>query len=154
MITGWTDVAQTIATVVGVCIALVGVPIFIHQVRQLERSIRGDTHEKLYAHSAILMQLVFDNPELRPFVWGNVEIPADHPLTPRAQTLVEMYAQFVEHIVLQRPNMPPDLWPPWSKYVDAILETSPSLRKYIRTWAPTFSPLLVERLEPFRADED
>jgi hypothetical protein len=133
----WTDVAQALATIAAVLIALFGFPLLIFQIKQLERSIRGDTHEKLYNQSLEIMNFLFQYPSLRPYVYEGKELEANDIERGHVDTLMEMLGDYLEHILLQMPNLPGDIRPYWKNYVRDMLRSSPELQRYLhirRQW--------------------
>lgn len=134
----WTDVVQAICSLGALIVAVVGFVALIFQVRQLERAIRGDTHSKLYEQGLATVQLVFEAPNLWPYVYEGKETAPGDPDYFQLCALVEIIADFHEHIALQKPNLPPAVWQRWRDYLRETTRTCPTLRDHYRRRAPWY----------------
>src|SRR5687768_11251867 len=109
----WTEITQSIASMAGVFIGLFGFLILTYQIHQLHCTIQAETHEKLYSQARDVMRIFIEHPEMRPFFYEGVDIQPDDPRHQQLATMAEIMADYLEHITLQRKNLPRDVCIAW-----------------------------------------
>jgi hypothetical protein len=139
MKTEWTDVVQAIAAIAGVVVALGGFVIIIYQIVQLERAVRGDTHSKLYSQGFEVVRFFADNAEVRPYFYEGKPVTGAEPEYGKISLCAELMADYLEHIALQKPNLPEDVWLRWVAYIRDRLRSSPFLVRYLQTHKDQYS---------------
>ena len=133
----WTDVLQALSSAAALLVALVGFLVLRHQIKLVERGIRGETHGGLYQHNFEVMKFIGENSEVRPYFYDGKELnkgQADYPLVMTAAGII---AALFEHVALQRPNLPDDVWECWVRHIESTYAKSSALRQYYsehRTW--------------------
>lgn len=106
------------------------------QVGTLKSTIQSDTHSKLYSEDSELLKLLYLNPEMRPYIYGNRALPsqsddedkADRRRRDKVEALAELYCSHFEHIMLQLDNLPHVVQQSWVDYVRYIYTRSPAIQ--------------------------
>jgi hypothetical protein len=129
----WTDVLQAIGAIGSLAIAIIGFGILIYQIRQLERAIRGDTQSGLYVQTFEIMKFIADNPEIRPYFYDGKELRPEDESYNLIMTATEIVADFFEHVVLQKANLPSEVWQKWCFQIQKTYSNSPTLQEYYTT---------------------
>jgi hypothetical protein len=129
----WTDVLQAIGAIGSLLIAVIGFGILIFQIRQLERAIRGDTQSGLYAQTFEIMKFIADNPQIRPYFYDGKELRVGDESYNLVLTATEIVADFFEHVVQQKANLPDEVWQKWCVQIQRTYLSSPALREYYTT---------------------
>lgn len=150
----WTDVVQAIAALGALFIAAIGFVVLIFQIKQLERAIRGDTQSGLYAQTLEIMKFIADNPELRPYFYDGKELQAGDESYNLVLTATEIVADFFEHVVLQKANLPDEVWQKWCFQIQKTYSNSPVLQEYYTTNKLAYSVDVVSLCEQSKKQDE
>lgn len=150
----WTDILQAIGAVGSLVIAVVGFGILIYQIKQLERAIRGDTQSGLYAQTFEIMKFIADNPQIRPYFYDGKELQAGDESYNLIMTTSEIVADFFEHVVQQKTNLPDEVWQKWCLQIQKTYSNSPALREYYATNKLAYSLDVVSLCEQSKKQDD
>jgi hypothetical protein len=133
----WTDVVQTIASIAGVIVTLIGFGLVLFQIRQVERAQRGETNVALYAHMENVRAVFQNHPEIRPYFYENRDIDPRDPLYDLAISTAESMVDLFELVTFLRATVQTDSWETWKIYMRKLYELSPVLRLFVEqndTW--------------------
>ncbi len=144
----WADIMQALCSAGALVAAVVGFGILICQVRQVERSIRGDTQHKLFSQSLEIVKAIGDHPEVRPYLFENREVSKDYPNYSSVLLAVELVTDFLNHVAIQQVNMSEYHWERWRFYIRDIYSTSPAIRDYISQHQGWYSHELLSLFQP------
>jgi hypothetical protein len=128
----WTDVVQAIGSLCSFLFTFVGFVLLFRQVRQIERTIRGDVNERLYNQNLEILKCFVDDPEIRPFFYDNKEVEPTHPSYLKIVCIAEILASYLELVYVQLDEMPPKIRGTWKTYMKAMYANSPSLRQHLK----------------------
>lgn len=129
-----TGYLQSVLSLGGLLVAIGGFLLVFYQLRQVERSIRSSTQASVYSHSNFVREVLLDAPLLRKYFYANCSADgldresADYQ---RVLLIAEVYANYLEHIVVQRPSLPKQDWTAWATWVRTMYGSSPVLRDLI-----------------------
>jgi hypothetical protein len=136
----WTDQAQAISSMAGVLVAIAGFLFVSYQIRQISRASRASAHAAIFAHSLELTHLMLDNPEVRPYLCDGKDLLKGDPLYSDVVLACEMFADFYEHVFLQRENLPKQSRTCWDKAITSRYQKNSALRKYIEEHESVYAP--------------
>lgn len=126
------EAVQAWASIVGLVLALIGLPILFLEIRGVQRSVRSAAHAAIYAQAADFRSHLVQHPHLRKYFFGGVEIAPGDREYDRAVTIAELFLNYLEHVVVT---------------IDSFGRSNRgSLERFVRT-SLARSPLLRERLE-------
>lgn len=139
----WTDVVQAL---VGLC----GLPLVLYQLRELQRSIQGQTISDLYEQYHQVVGAVLERPTLRPYFYENKAL--DSSISPALQadveSMCELIAAVLEHAHFQGKDVGTTRWKQcWGPYIEERLEKSSVLKDYIRRNKHWYSEELQRHIE-------
>lgn len=127
----WIDIVQTIASVAGVIVTIIGFGLVMFQIRQVERAQHGETNVALYAHMQNVRAIFQDHPELRPYFYENKAMDQSDPLYNLAIGMAESITDLFELVTFLKSNIQADSWDTWKKYFHDIYHSSPVLRSFL-----------------------
>ena len=97
----------------------------ICQLRQVARSVRGDTHGKLCDESFEILKIMAEQPDVYDYFYENKKLAPDSEARVRVLCVCECLANFLEHVSLQRENLPNNVWETWHAFIcDSYLRSS------------------------------
>jgi hypothetical protein len=133
----WADMVQAASSVLALVAAIAGFLSLRHQIKQVERGIRGETHSGLYQHNFEVMRFIGENAPVRPYFYDGKELGKGDANYDLIMTAAGIMASLFEHVALQRPNLPDDVWESWVRHIKSMYAMSPALRQYFsehRCW--------------------
>jgi hypothetical protein len=109
----FTDIVQAVSSVATAIIAGVGVYFVTKQLRQVERTIRGTTHERLTGESLEILRFLAEHPETYSYFYDGKTLEENNPDRVIILYSAEIICNYIEHVCLQRPNMTAGDWNVW-----------------------------------------
>jgi len=146
----WTDVVQALSSAAAFLLAVIGFLVLRHQIKQVERGIRGETHSGLYQHNFEVMKFIAEKNEVRPYFYDEKTLTGADPNYNLVMTMAGIMASLFEHVALQRPNLPNDVWESWVRHIKSMYAKSPVLRQYYsehRCWYSTDMLVLLKDMD-------
>jgi hypothetical protein len=147
----WTEVIEALVALGTLFVTVIGFLIVIRQIRQVERTIRGDTNANLCAQSIEILKEIGACPECYPYFYENKELPPDEPSRVRILCICEMTANYLDHVALQRDNLPPAVWKRWSLFIRDAVQGSPVLREHFAKYRDWYSDEVLRLVDPSQA---
>jgi hypothetical protein len=144
---GWRDFADTVqafASVATAGIAGGGVYLVIKQLKQVERTIRGTTYERLTEESLEILRFLADHPETYPYLYEGRPLDDSDPNRVVILYSSEIVCNYMEHVCLQRPNMTDGDWNVWRAFVEDTCRNAPIVRWYVEKYQKWYTKSLVE----------
>ena len=143
----WTDVLQALSSAVSLVVAVVGFLILRHQIKIVETGIRGETHGGLYQHNFEVMKFIGEHPVVRPYFYDETELNKEDPDYAIIMTTAGIISALFEHVALQRPNLPNEVWESWVRYIKRTYARSPAIRQYYSEHRDWYSKDVLNLLE-------
>lgn len=137
------DSLQAYASVAGLILATIGLPVLLLQIRELQRSVRSGAHAAIYEQAADFRSHLVQYPHLRPYFFDGREIAPDHEEYDRVVTIGEMFLNQLEHIAVMADSFGRENKGALHRYVRNALENSPVLLRRIAENPAAYSPALV-----------
>ena len=150
----WTEQIQAFAAIAGVLVALLGFGLLFHQIRQLRQTIQAESHGRIYQHALEVQKLFVEHPDLRRFFYGREELKAGDRDYDKVLAFAELVADYLEHIMLQRPNVPSEVQKAWENYTGLMLTSSPVLRQVLIEHQGGYCRSFVQFCEKYCRNED
>jgi len=135
----WTDVVQASASVVSILVTLGGFFLLLRQLRNVDRTIQGDTNASLCQQSLEILNAMLSRQECYPYFYENQELPDDDPKRIQILYITEMVANYLDLVALQRTNLPTSVWNRWRNFIQDTIKASPVVRKHLTTHAHWYS---------------
>ncbi|MFJ8077635.1 hypothetical protein ACIQ7Q_27845 [Streptomyces sp. NPDC096176] len=146
----WTDQVGALGTAIGSGAALLGLAALVVQLRHLTKGLRSAARGATYDIGVQIKLVLIEHPHLRPFFFGNVPNPPDHPEAARIASLAELYCIYFQELVEQSRNVSRKNRAAWESLVKSMYETSPPIRNQLErrlAWYSAELREIVERLQ-------
>ena len=140
------DMLQALISGAGLLLALVGLPILIVQLRELQRSVRGGAHAAIYEQASEFRAHLVEHPRLRKYLFDDAEITPDHSDYDRVLSIAELYLNYLEHVTVMGDSFGKGNRPALDRFVTSALAASPVLRRRLSEQRDFYSPALSRRL--------
>lgn len=145
----WTDITVAITAIGSLVITTVGLILVYIQIRKLRESLWSDTQSRLCDQSLELIKLLAQKPETYDYFYRGKPLSADEPNRIFILYAAEALANFMEHLVLQKDNLPKNQWDVWYRFICSTFEGSTALQEFFthrRTWySPELLAIIDER---------
>jgi hypothetical protein len=138
----WTAV-EAIGVWATAAIALGGAIFVWRQLQQVERTIRGDTHERLTTESFEVLKFLASDPESYPYFYERKTPNEDDPHRHFILYAAEMITNYLEHVVSQKDDMSAADWRVWERVIIDTFQKSPAVRDHLRSLQDWYSAELL-----------
>jgi hypothetical protein len=142
------ELLQVYIGVLGLLLALVGLPLLFAQLRDLKRSVQSSAHAALYAQGADFRAHLIDYPHLRKYFFDAADIAPEHEDYDRVVTIAELFLNHLEHIAVLGDSFGQENRPGLDRFCTVALERSPILRKHLEENRSSYSDSLQRFLPP------
>jgi hypothetical protein len=127
-----------------VIVTIVGFAFVCWQIWQAKRSLNASTYAAIYNQQHAINQLMIDHPKFREYFYAKIESPQNQEDRLKLLPMTEMFADFFEHLWLQRPHLPGHIWPAWVRYMRHVYQNSPVLQEHCRENASWYHPRFIQ----------
>jgi hypothetical protein len=145
----WADVTMAVAAVGSLLVTAIGLIALYIQIKKLRDAIWGDTNGRLCEQSFELLKFLAEKPETYDYFYVGKPLEDDHPNKVFILYACEAMANFLEHVVLQRGNLPKHQWVAWSRYIRSTYEASPAIREFIEINRDWYSDDLIKLIAEY-----
>ena len=136
------ELLQVYIGLLGLILALVGLPLLFAQLRDLKRSVQSSAHAALYAQGADFRAHLIEYPHLRKYFFGAADITPEHEDYDRVVTIAELFLNHLEHIAVLGDSFGRENRPGLDRFCTVALERSPILRKHLEQNRSSYSDSL------------
>ncbi len=141
------DALQMFASLGGLVIATIGLPLLYVQLRDVKRTLRSSTHAAIYQQAADVRAHLVEYPQLRRYFFDGVDINADHPEYDRVVTLAELFLNYLEHIAVLGDSFGRENRPALARFTRTTLARSPILQRHLAANRASYSDALQRYIE-------
>lgn len=127
----WTAVTMAVTSILALLITGLGLLAVYVQIRKLKEAVWGDTHAKLCEQSLDVLRFIAERPATYAYFYHGKALEAGDPNEVEVLLTCEAVANYLEHIVLQRENLPEGQWTTWRAFVKSTYDSSPALRAFL-----------------------
>jgi hypothetical protein len=128
-------------------VALGGIFFVREQLKQVERTIRGDVHERLTAESIEILKFLATHPESYAYFYEKKSLKTDDPDRAFVLYAAEILANYMENVITQRENMSERDRKVWDHFVVDTSKLAPVVRTVLLEHREWYSPELVKIAE-------
>lgn len=137
------EALQTIVSLAGLVLALIGLPLLALQLRDVQRSLRGSVHAAMYEQGADFRSHLVEHPHLRRYFFENEEIDPGDDEYDRVLTIAELFLNYLEHITVMMDGFGRRNRPALERFVQTALRGSAVLRNRLAENREAYSDALV-----------
>jgi hypothetical protein len=83
----------------------------------------------LYSQSGDVRKLIAQYPDVRQYFFNNKKIDKDHDDYARTRTLAELYLNYMEHFIIQAPNLRRKDWGDWQETLLNVYDSTPIIQE-------------------------
>jgi hypothetical protein len=138
---------EAIGTWATALVALGGIFFVRRQLQQFEPTIWGDTHERLTTESFEILKVLASKPESYPYFYEGKKLETGSQQRVFILCAAEMLANYLEHVINQRPNMSAADWKVWNRFLTDTLKMGPVVCDLLRERKGWYSEELVQFCE-------
>jgi hypothetical protein len=123
----------------GIAILLGGLSAYSiwRQLKEMSLANQASVSESLASQSFEILRYLADDPQLYEHFYKNTPLVAEAPARTKILCYAEIMANFLEHVVLQRPSLPAASRDAWMRYVRDHYSASRVVRDFVsehRDW--------------------
>jgi len=123
------EAVQAYASIAGLVLALIGLPILFLEIRGVQRSVQSAAHAAIYTQAADFRAHLVEYPHLRKYFFEDSEVdPADDEYD-RVVTIAELYLNYLEHVAVTIDSFGRRNRTSLERFVRNALDGSPILRR-------------------------
>ncbi|GLU56626.1 hypothetical protein [Dyadobacter frigoris] len=131
------NLLSVIVSIVTLIFTVIGLYAVYIQIRKIRETAWSNTHSKLCDQSFELLRFFSDNPNCYDYLYKGKELDENSPDRVFILLATEALANFMEHIILQKDNLPTKQWDVWRRFVYTEFKCSIVVRNFIlenREW--------------------
>jgi hypothetical protein len=141
----WAEIVQAIASLTTMIVATGGICFVSRQIKQVERSIRSNTNERLTSESLEILRFLAEHPDTYDYFYSGKEPTGEVDNT--LKYAAEMIINYMEHVVLQKETLPENVQKSWDVFVQDTYARSPLVREHLRRFKDWYQPSLLKLIE-------
>lgn len=142
-----TDLMQAWAAIGGLIVSIVGFLFVYKQIKQVNSSIKSNTHSSIATNSFECSRFLFENIELYKYFYQNIEPDKNSKDYDKAYLFSEIIMDHFQFIFLERENMDKEIFEKWKLYMKGLYSTSPILKLYLTENRSTYDSGTAQLLE-------
>jgi len=133
----WADIIMALSAVGSLVVTGIGLCAVYVQLKKVRESVWGDTHGRLCEQSIELLRFLAEKRETYDYIYAGKELEPKNPDRVHVLFVTEAIVNFLEHLVLQKDNLPEKQWMTWRRFIVSTYAGSPVIRDFItshREW--------------------
>ena len=134
------NLLSVIVSIASLLVTLIGLYGVYIQIRKIRETIWSNTHSKLCDQSFELLRFFSENPKTYDYFYNKKILVQDEPDRIFILYATEALANFMEHLMLQKENLPDKQWEVWKRFIYTTFKSSVIIRTFIqdhREWYST-----------------
>ena len=147
MAPNWAEIVEAIAAAGTMLVAIGGIFFVLRQIKQVERTIRGTTHERLTAESFELLRFLASVPDTYAYFYEGKPLGADDENREFILYATEALVNYMDHVIAEKPNMNAKDWIVWKRFVEDTCRRAPVVRAHLNQNGAWYSPELTAILD-------
>lgn len=136
----WTDKVQAICSVLSIIVTISGFVFIGIQIRQSNKELFANTHERLIMHNLEILKFIGDNVEIKPFLYDEKKLQDLQGVSPEEKQIIEektkiaceIFTDLFEHVAFQWSALPKYARESWKQYALEMYANSYELRKFVK----------------------
>lgn len=123
---------SAVIAVISLIVTIVGLYAVYMQLKKIKETTWSNTHSKLADQSFELLKLLSDHPNTYDYFYHKKPLENNAPEKIIVLYLAEALTNFMEHLILQKPNLPQKQWEVWRRFIYTTFKSSVVLRNFIQ----------------------
>ncbi len=146
MAPNWAEIVEAIAAAGTMAVAFGGIFFVLRQIKQVERTIRGTTHERLTAESFELLRFLASAPHTYAYFYEGKPLGPDDEHREFILYATEAIVNYLDHVIAQKPNMNAEDWKVWKQFIEDTCRRAPVVRAHLEKHGAWYGPELITML--------
>jgi hypothetical protein len=138
------NLLSAIVAVAGFIVTSAGLYALYFQIVKLREATWSNTHSKLCDQSFELIRFLSEAPSTYAYFYERKSLQPNTPDRVHILYAAEAIANFLEHLILQRNNLPQKQWEVWKRFIHSTFEASVVVQNFIQEHNDWYSDELVE----------
>ncbi|CAN5421367.1 hypothetical protein BH09BAC1_BH09BAC1_00750 [soil metagenome] len=145
------NLASFILSIVTLLATVIGLLAVYIQIQKVKESLWSNVHSKLCDQSFELIKFFSENPNTYDYFYHNKRL--DEKETEKVKILyaTEIMANFLEHLLLQKENLPKKQWLVWERFIASTLSSSIIVCQFVqgkKEWYSSDLLAIVDKCNP------
>lgn len=133
-----------IISVISLAVTIIGLRVAYIQIRKLRKDTWSNMHSRLCDQSFEILKFFNDNPITYDYFYNNKELDENSPDKVTVLYSAEALANFLEHLLLQKENLPKEQWMVWERFINSTFASSIVVKEFINKREDWYSKELVK----------
>jgi hypothetical protein len=119
--------------------AVAGIGLIFLQIRRIGNQISASSCATLYGQMIEIDRFFVQHQDLKAYIYKSKAIAGSDPAYDSVRSLAEMMVDLMEHLYVQKGNLPDRVYKPWLQYFASIYDNSPIVREHLNQsgdWYP------------------
>ncbi len=133
----WADVTVALTSVGSLLVTGIGLCAVFIQLQKLRLALWSDTQGRLCDQTLEIIRFLAEKPETYDYFYRNKALEENDPNEVYILYAAEALATLMEHLTLQKANLPKPQWAVWQRFIVSQYENSSVIRDFIqshRSW--------------------
>lgn len=130
-------------SVITLVITIGGLYAVYFQIKKIKEAAWSNTHSKLCDQSFELLKFFSERPYTYDYFYNSKELSENDKHRVDVLYATEALANFLEHLVLQKDNLPLKQWQVWERFIYTTFKTSKVVSVFIRNHREWYSEYLL-----------
>jgi len=113
------------------------------QIRKIREAAWSNMHSKLCDQSFELLKFLSEYPSAYDYFYHRRQLQVNDPERVMVLCIAEALANFLEHLLLQKDQLPPEQWAVWRRFIYSTFDVSTVVCQFITEHQDWYSPDLV-----------
>jgi hypothetical protein len=123
---------SSVISIITLVITIIGLYAVYFQIRKLTETTWSNTHSKLADQSFELLKFMADYPDTYDYFYKKKLLDDKSDNRTIVLYIAEALANFMEHLVLQKENLPEKQWEVWERFIYTTFKTSIVVRNFVQ----------------------
>ena len=138
------NLISVVIAAMGMLITLVGLYAVYIQIRKINQAAWSNTHSKLCDQSFELLKFFNENPATYDYFYNKKVLKENDKGRIGILYATEALVNFLEHLILQKDNLPTKQWLVWERFIYTTFNTSVVVCEFIQNNREWYSTDLLE----------
>ncbi len=137
------NLLSAVIAIISLLITMIGLYAVYLQIQKLRESVWSNTHSKLCDQSFELLKFFSENPNTYAYFYERKVLEENAPDRIFILYASEALANFLEHLILQKENLPLKQWQVWERFIYTTFRASAVIGVFIRSNSEWYSKELL-----------
>ncbi len=115
-------------SIIALVISVIGVVYTHWNYGKTQKALLNDSMGRLYQQNNEIRMVFFNYPQLREYFFRDREISEDDSNYKQVLSVAEMILNYLEHLLIQKENIPEEQWSSWSDLIGVYYKGRPIIR--------------------------